>query len=89
MGVGSDMFILEIAALVATFNAIPGNTAAAVGALSAGGLIALNDPFTGPLTEEERRLRRFLKQGRQYTGLPGLGRKGRVVNVSQLAHTMS
>ena len=36
MGVGSDIFILEIAALVAPFNAIPENAAPSAWALSVG-----------------------------------------------------
>ncbi|MDE0349613.1 MAG: hypothetical protein OXM56_07895 [Gammaproteobacteria bacterium] len=33
--------------------------------------------------------RRFLKQGRQYTGRPGVGRNGRLVTASQSVHTAS
>ncbi|MDE2799753.1 MAG: hypothetical protein OXI94_13915 [Gemmatimonadota bacterium] len=80
------MFILEIAFLVATFNAILGKTAALV--ILAMGLVAVSDLLTGPLAGEERPLRRFLKQERQYTGLPGLSRKGTVVNVLQSAHAV-
>lgn len=85
MGVGSDMFILEIASLVATFNAILGNTAALV--RLAMGLVVC-DLLKGPLAGEEWPLRRFLKQERQYTGLPGFSRKGTVVNVLQSAHAV-
>ena len=80
------MFILEIVSLVATFNAISGNTAALV--LLAMGLVVVCDLLTGYLAGEEWPLRRFLKQGRQYTGLPGLSRKGTVVNVLQSAHAV-
>ena len=80
------MFILEIASLVATFSAISGNTAALV--LFAMGLVAVSDLLTGPLAEEEWPLRRFLKQERQYTGLPGFSRKGAVVKVLQSAHAV-
>lgn len=70
--------------MVATFNAILGNTAV----ILAMGLVAVSDLLTGPLVGEERPLRRFLKQERQYTGLPGLSRKGTVVNVLQSAHAV-
>ena len=60
MGVGSDMFIRAIAALVVAFKTIPGNTSAAAGALSAGVTFAVNDLLTGVSTVEERPSRRDL-----------------------------
>lgn len=86
MGVGSDMFIREIVSLVATFNVILGNAVALV--LLEMGLVAASDLFAGALTGDEWPLRRFLKQRRQYTGLPGLSRKGIVVKVLQSAHAV-
>ena len=87
MGVGADMFILEIAAMVAPFNAIPENTTPPVWALSSMVVLAGNASLTGASTTDERPLRRALKHGEQYTGLSGLGRKGMVVDVSQAAQT--
>ena len=52
------------------------------------GLVAVSDLLTGLLAGEERLLRRFLKQERQYTGRPGLSRKGTVVKVLQSAHAV-
>lgn len=87
MGVGSDIFILEMAALVAPFNAMPENAVPSAEAPSAAGVLTGNDSLAGALTVEDRPSRRVLKHGEQYTGLSGLGRKGTVVDVSQSAQT--
>jgi hypothetical protein len=82
MGVGSNIFIRAIAALVMALRAIPGNTAAPASvSLSVNGATA--DSFTG----EEKPIRRALKHAGQYTGLSLLGRKGTVVEVPHSAQT--
>ena len=82
MGVGSEIFIRAIAALVTGLMAIPGNTEApAWVSSSVSGL--MTDSFVG----EEKPVRRALKHDVQYTGLSWLGRKGTVVEVPQSAQT--
>ena len=70
------MFILEIAALVAAFIAIPENTVAPA-SRSAG----------VPFAVEEEPFRRALKHEVQYTGLSGSGWKGTVVDILHSAQT--
>ena len=88
MGVGSDMFIREIAALVAAFIGIPANTESLSEVSSTVGLPGAGDvPLPVVLPIEELTRRRELKHGRQYTGLPWVGRKGRVVETPQSSQT--
>lgn len=89
MGVGSEMSILEIALLVSSFKGNPGNTSVAATELAVGDSRSEEEGTSGLFIEEEGLTPRFWKQGRQYTGLPGLGRKGRVVDLLQLVHTAS
>ena len=71
MGVGSDMFIREIAALVAAFIGIPANTESTSEVSWTVGLPGAGDvPLPLVLPIEELTRRRALKHGRQYTGLP-------------------
>lgn len=83
------MFILEIALLVSSFKDNPGNTSAAATELTVADSLATGEGTWEPLTEDESLAPRFRKQGRQYTGLPGLGRKGIVVEVPHSVHTAS
>ena len=85
MGVGSDMFMREIAALVPAFSAMPGNTESSAAELAAAAPLAVANFLTGALTAAAWPLRRVLKHVGQYTGLPWLGRKGTVVAVPQSA----
>ena len=90
IGVDSDMFIKESAALMAGCNAISGNTGAAVEAPLAGdrgGRFVVNCSRAGALAGEEEPLRRTLKHGEQYTARSWLGRKGTVVEVPHPTQT--
>jgi hypothetical protein len=77
------MFIREIAALVADFKGISENISPLDGALSTACLLAVDDLLPFVLTIEECPWRRALKHEGQYTGLPWLGRKGRVADMPQ------
>ena len=81
------MFIREITVLVAAFKGIPENAGIPEGALSTAGWLAVGDlpPFV--LAIGEGPWRRRLKHGRQYAGLPWIGRKGRVVDMPQSEQT--
>ena len=86
MGVSLDMFIRAIAVLVVRFRDIPENVASPVRALSPAGSFAVrreSAPAAG-----EAPCRRALKHERQYTGLPWVGRKGRVAGMLQSAQTI-
>lgn len=87
MGVGLDMFIREIAALVAAFRGISENTGPPDGALSTACVLVVDGLCPLVLTIEECPPRRALKHEGQYTGLPRLGRKGRVVDMPQSLQT--
>ena len=65
MGVGSNMFIRAIAALVAGFKAMPGNTSAPPEALSVRGAFAVNGLLAGVLEAGEMPSRCDLKHGEQ------------------------
>ena len=67
MGVGFDMFIRAIAALVVALKGIPGNTEPSGRASSTACLL---DVLALALTIEACPLRRALKHEEQYTGLP-------------------
>ena len=89
IGVGSDMFMRERAALMAGFKAIPAKTGAPSARLAEdrGNRIVVNGSPADALVEEEESLRRTLKHGEQYTGRSWLGRKGTVVDVPHSAQT--
>ena len=76
--VGSVMSMRAIAALVTSLIEIFGNTR--LSESEAG--VALRSAEAGAST-------RFLKQGRQYTGLSGAGRNGTVADLRQSAQMIS
>jgi hypothetical protein len=65
MGVGSDMFIREMAAFVPLFRLSPGNTEAVPAESREGSSFAAGESFGGVSIVEERPLRRALKHGEQ------------------------
>ena len=83
MGVGLDMFIRDIAALVASFKGIPEKPGPPDGALSTARLLTVDGLLPFLPTVEDCPLRRTVKHERQYTGLPCLGRNGTVADLPQ------
>ncbi len=83
IGVGLEMFIRAIAALVVVFKGIPENRGPRVEVVPTACPFAVHDVLVFSLAIEESSWRRTLKHGRQYTGLPRLGRKERVADAPQ------
>ena len=87
--VGSEMSMRAMAALVASFSGISGNTWLLSAARSAWPVVAAFKSRTGSRSDTGWSSRRFMKQGRQYTGLSRLGLNGTVVDFLQSAQTTS